>query len=111
MDEQIMMGRAVNGQDGVGSGYDAQVLYPGAGRDLMLALYNVRTKEWVALGTMGRPVDADQAALDRIARELASNPGTFGEELVWDERRPDTYATLAQEWDHLEALYKAQVQP
>lgn len=112
MSAQIMMGRAANGHDGVGSGFDAQVLYRGHG-DAMLALYSVRTHEWVALGSMSlgvRPEDRDQTALDRIARELASNPGSFGEELVWDKRDPETYEQLAESYDELETLYQAQEQ-
>lgn len=101
----IRMGRAYNGSGGVGSGFDAQVLYRGHGREAMIALYSVRTKEWVAVGTLSIGEGAD---LDAIARELASNPGTFGEELVWDERNPETYEALAVAWDDLEAQYRAQ---
>ena len=104
--KKILMGRAANGHDGVGSGYDAEVLYPGYG-EAMVALYHVPTKEWVAVGTLALE-DRDQAALDRVARELASNPGSFGEELVWLRRDPDTYERLADSYDALEASYESQ---
>lgn len=102
---RITMGRAANGQGGVASGFDAEVLYPGRGREAMLALYRVSSREWVALGMLSVGQGADLAA---VARELAQNPGTFGEELVWRERDAETYERLAEAYDALESLFRAQ---
>jgi hypothetical protein len=98
----IQMGRAANGHDGVGAGFDAEVIYRGYGRDALVAVYSVLSREWEAIGVLTIGSGAD---LDAIARDVASNPGAFEPDVAWRDRDPETYAQLAEEFDELEALY------
>lgn len=99
----IEMGRAANGRDGVGSGYDAEVISDGS--RTLVALYHVAQHAWVAIGEFEVDADVDP---DAVARDLACDPGSWGEALVWRKRDPETYERLAQSFEALEDQWKAE---
>jgi hypothetical protein len=95
-----LIGRAINGRDGVGSGYDAEIIYRGHG-EALAALYRVSSREWVAIGVLTIDNGKD---LNAVARDLANNPGSFESDLVWYHRDPEAYADLAEQYDKMESL-------
>lgn len=88
------IGRATNGMDGVGQGYDAEAMRIGA--RILLALYDVRRREWVAMGEMES--DDEDVDLAKVARRLAG--GALADwDLCWSDRDSDGFKALAEEWD------------
>lgn len=83
--------KVANGMGGAGSGYDAEALRVD-GR-IIVALYRVSSKEWVAMGEC----DDEGQDLREIALSVANGPGAW--ELSWAERDPEAYETLAVAFD------------